>query len=141
MRAAGVSEAVIGLTLVALGTSLPELATAVIASYKKHTDVLIGNVLGSNLFNILSILGITAIVAPIPFAGRIADIDVWIMLAIAVFLFGVIFVRGRISRVLPAAVAEDSWQELTAVIRETMRPPRMFGPADSLLSTRIPSTW
>lgn len=97
-RAAGVSEAVIGLTLVALGTSLPELATAVIASYKKHTDVLIGNVLGSNLFNILSILGITAIVTPIPFAGRIADIDVWFMLAIAVAFLGIVYLRGRITR-------------------------------------------
>jgi cation:H+ antiporter len=98
-REAGVSEAVIGLTLVAVGTSLPELATAVIAAYRKHADVVIGNVLGSNLFNILGILGITAMITPIPFVGQIATFDVWVMLAVAVITFALILVRKSLERV------------------------------------------
>ncbi len=80
----GVSEAVIGLSLVALGTSLPELATAVVASLRKHTDVIIGAVLGSNLFNILSILGITALTKPIPVSRPIAELDMLIMLSVII---------------------------------------------------------
>lgn len=89
----GISEAVIGLTIVAVGTSLPELATALVAAYRKHSDVIIGNVLGSNIFNILAILGITAMVSPIPVAAQIANYDVWIMLGVAVFL-SVYLLRG-----------------------------------------------
>lgn len=94
----GVSEAVIGLTLVAVGTSLPELTTAVIAALRKHADIVIGNILGSNLFNILGILGITAVVTPLPFAGRIAETDMWVMLAVVATLAAVIFLRGQIGR-------------------------------------------
>jgi cation:H+ antiporter len=101
--AAGVSQAVIGLTLVAVGTSLPELATAVVSAIRKHSDVVIGNVLGSNLFNILAILGITGLITPIPFAGRIADMDVWIMLGVAVLLAAFVFTMGRLSRITGAA--------------------------------------
>lgn len=90
----GLSEAVIGLTIVAVGTSLPELATAVVAAYRKQSDIIIGNVLGSNIFNILSILGVTAIISPIPIAAQIADTDVWIMLGVAVFL-SIWLLRGR----------------------------------------------
>lgn len=89
-RAFNISEAVIGLTLVAIGTSLPELATAVVAAMKKHADVVIGNVLGSNLFNIFFILGSTAIVTPLPLTGRIAEFDVWLALVVAVILYPVI---------------------------------------------------
>ena len=64
-RAVGVSEAVIGLTLVAIGTSMPELATCSIAAFRKQTDIALGNIIGSNLFNILGILGITSLIAPI----------------------------------------------------------------------------
>ena len=95
----GVPNAVIGLTLVAVGTSLPELATAVVAAYRKHSDVVIGNVIGSNLFNILGILGVTGIVIPIPFEGRIADVDVWVMLVVAILLTPVIWTGRTISRV------------------------------------------
>jgi cation:H+ antiporter len=82
----GISEAVIGLTIIAVGTSLPELATAVVAALRRHNDVIIGNVLGSNIFNILSILGITAMVQPVPVTGQIAQIDIWFMLAAALTL-------------------------------------------------------
>ena len=64
-RAVGVSEAVIGLTLVAIGTSMPELATCSIAAFRKQTDIALGNIIGSNLFNILGILGITSLIAPV----------------------------------------------------------------------------
>lgn len=89
-RGAGISEAVIGLTLVAVGTSLPELATAIAAALKKHSDVVIGNVLGSNLFNIFFILGATSVITPLPMTGRIADFDVWLMLGVAILLYPII---------------------------------------------------
>ncbi len=92
-RDVGVSEAVIGLTIVAVGTSLPELATALVAAYRRHNDVVIGNILGSNIFNILAILGITAMISPIPVAARIAAYDVWIMLGVAAWL-SVYLLRG-----------------------------------------------
>ncbi len=94
----GISNSIIGLTLVALGTSLPELVTAIVAAYRKHPDVVIGNIMGSNLFNILGILGVTSIITPIPFVGRIADTDVWIMLVVAIALSPVIWTGHRISR-------------------------------------------
>lgn len=94
----GVSDAIVGLTIVAIGTSLPELATAIVAGYRGHADVVLGNVVGSNLFNILGILGVTAAITPISIAGRIADIDVWIMLVVAVVLSPVIWTRNKIGR-------------------------------------------
>lgn len=80
------SDAVIGLTIVAVGTSLPELITSIVAAYKKEADIAIGNVVGSNIFNILSILGITAIIIPISSAG-ISYVDLGIMLIAAMVLF------------------------------------------------------
>ena len=90
-RLLGISEAVIGLTLVAVGTSLPELATSVIAAMRGRADLALGNVIGSNIFNILSILGITALVGTLPVPEQMLDRDLWIMLATALlpapFLF------------------------------------------------------
>jgi cation:H+ antiporter len=94
----GVSEAVIGLTLVAVGTSLPELATGVVAALRKHGDVIIGNILGSNFFNILAILGVTATIAPIPMTGQIVAFDIWVMLAIAVLLIPMMRAGHTIAR-------------------------------------------
>lgn len=94
----GVSEAVIGLTLVALGTSLPELTTAFIASFKGHSDIIIGNVLGSNLFNILGILAVTAMIAPLALGGRIVELDLWLMLGTAVLLYPLIRTGHVINR-------------------------------------------
>ena len=79
-RAAGISEAVIGLTLVAFGTSLPELVTSFVALIRKHADVAIGNVLGSNLFNLLGVGGITAMVTPSPVPARMLAFDIPIMI-------------------------------------------------------------
>lgn len=78
---AGVSEVVIGLTVVAIGTSMPELVTSIIAVRKGQGDVALGNVLGSNVFNILGILGITAVVTPMDIPAEIIRLDIWVMLA------------------------------------------------------------
>ena len=75
-REFGISDRVIGLTLVAIGTSLPELATAIVAALRRETDVIIGNVFGSTIFNIFSILGITALFVPLPIFERIVSIDI-----------------------------------------------------------------
>ena len=77
----GMSDAVIGLTIVAVGTSMPELVTSVIAARKGQADVALGNIIGSNIFNILAILGVTAVIAPVPVAAEIARQDIWVMLA------------------------------------------------------------
>lgn len=95
----GVSDTVIGLTVVAVGTSLPELATSIMAALKKQSDVALGNVIGSNIFNILSILGITAIVKPIPVPPQILDFDIWILLASAAALLGFAYTGRHISRI------------------------------------------
>jgi cation:H+ antiporter len=97
-RGFGVSEAIIGLSLVAIGTSLPEMATAVIAAMKKHGDVIIGNVLGSNLFNVMAVLGTTAVISPLPFGGRVAQIDIWVLLFSAIILYPAILTGKKISR-------------------------------------------
>lgn len=79
----GISEAAIGLTVVALGTSLPELSTTIAAALRGHCGLALGNVLGSNLFNILAIMGLTAMVVPVPVPDVIKRVDVWVMLAAA----------------------------------------------------------
>ncbi|MBL9050482.1 MAG: calcium/sodium antiporter [Tabrizicola sp.] len=76
-RALGVSEALIGLTIVAVGTSLPELATSVIAAWRGQTEISVGNIIGSNIFNIFGILGLTALITPIPAEARFAALDMW----------------------------------------------------------------
>ena len=96
----GVPPDVIGLTIVAIGTSLPELATAVMAARAASTSVLIGSVIGSNLFNIAAILGITAVVVPLPASEHIMDFDIWIMLAATAFLGMVAITRLTIGRLL-----------------------------------------
>lgn len=83
-RTYGVPEAVIGLTLIAIGTSLPELAASVVAGLRGHADVAIGNVLGSNLFNMLLVGGTVAGVTPLPVEAEFLDFDMWIMLGATV---------------------------------------------------------
>ncbi len=105
----GVSEAVIGLTVIALGTSLPELATTVMAAIRQHGAVAIGNVIGSNIFNLLAIIGITAVIIPIDVPQEVLKLDVWVMLACAVLLTALAGFKvclGRVSGfVLTAAYA------------------------------------
>ena len=90
-QAVGISETVIGLTIVAIGTSMPELVTSIIAVRKGQGDVALGNVLGSNIFNILGILGITAIVQPMAVPEEIIRLDIWVMCAATLLL--ILFAR------------------------------------------------
>lgn len=94
----GVSEAVIGLTLVAVGTSLPELSISVIAAIRGHVDVAVGNILGSNIFNLLGILGLSALLQPLPVHERILQFDQWVMLGTALLLFVFLYTGRRLSR-------------------------------------------
>ena len=94
-RAFGVSETVIGLTLIAIGTSLPELATTVMAAYRQQADVALGNVIGSNMFNLLAIIGIASLVGPIPVERSFLDFDLWVMLAAALVLIPFVFSNTR----------------------------------------------
>lgn len=101
-RTLGVPEAVIGLTLVAIGTSLPELATGIAAALRGHSDVAVGNVVGSNIFNGLLIIGATASICPINVAESVARLDVWVMVAVAIVLIPLLIGRGRIGRLAGA---------------------------------------
>lgn len=94
----GVSEAAIGLTVVAIGTSLPELVTAIIAARKGQIELAMGNVIGSNVFNILAIIGTTAIVTPIYTPERIQEFDLWVMAGTSAFLLPFVFRCIPISR-------------------------------------------
>lgn len=96
-RAYGVPEAVIGLTLVAVGTSLPELATTVMAARRGQSDVALGNILGSGIFNILGILGTTALVVPLPVDASLLP-DIGVMLASTALLIGLLFWKKCIGR-------------------------------------------
>ena len=99
----GVPEAVIGLTVVAIGTSLPELAVSSIAAFRGQGAVAVGNVVGSNIYNVLGILGATAVVHPLRVPAEIADFDIWAMMAAALLLL-LFMVRGqRIGRATGAA--------------------------------------
>lgn len=93
-----VSESLIGLTLVAVGTSLPELVTCVIATLRRHGDVALGNIVGSNIFNSLGIAGATAIVVPIEVPTEIARLDIWIMLGTVLLLGAFARTNWRVSR-------------------------------------------
>ncbi len=97
-RAAGVSEAVIGLSLVAVGTSLPELAVSALAAFRGHAGVAVGNVIGSNISNLLLILGTTAVLGGAPVAEQIGRYDVWIMVAATAIMVPVMVSGMRISR-------------------------------------------
>jgi cation:H+ antiporter len=95
----GVEERIIGLTVIAMGTSLPELATCVAATRQNEPDVALGNVIGSNIFNLLAILGITASVFPVPVHERSLALDNWVLLAFTLALFPMMWLgKRRISR-------------------------------------------
>jgi cation:H+ antiporter len=102
-RAFGWSEALIGLTIVAIGTSLPELATSLLAAVKKEADIAVGNIVGSNIFNLLGILGITAIVHPLA-TGGVGMVDFAVMAAFSLVLWPMAFHQQRITRPEGAAL-------------------------------------
>ena len=99
-KALGLSELIIGLTIVAIGTSAPEIATSVIASLRGETDIAVGNAVGSNLFNILAVLGLAAIVSPsgVAVAPSALAFDIPVMIAVAVACLPIFFIGYRISR-------------------------------------------
>ncbi len=97
-RSFGISELVIGLTIVALGTSAPELFTSVVAAIRKQSDIAVGNILGSNIFNLLGILGITAAVRPQPIDPQVFRLDAPLMLATAILLAFFMRSGSRLSR-------------------------------------------
>lgn len=95
----GVSDAVIGLTLVAIGTSLPELATTVMAALRKQADVVLGSVIGSNMFNLLAIIGVASLVGPIPVSANFFAFDFWVMLAASLLLIPFVFMKMDLTRI------------------------------------------
>jgi len=97
-RGVGVPELIIGLTIVAAGTSLPEVAASIIAALKREPDIALGNIVGSNIFNILSILGITALVQPIGLPWESVQRDMWVMLGISLLLWPFLFTGSRLGR-------------------------------------------
>jgi len=97
-RTYGIAEDVIGLTLVALGTSLPELATALMAAIRKHCDVAVGNVIGSNLFNILAIMGTSSLFGTIPVPDNFLEVDLWVMLGSSMLLIPFCRLRSKVGR-------------------------------------------
>ncbi len=94
----GISEAAIGLTVVAVGTSLPELATTVMAALRRHADVAIGNVIGSNIFNITAVIGAAALAAPLAVPEEIASRDLWVMIGASLLLAPFVLGCRRIGR-------------------------------------------
>lgn len=124
----GVSETVIGITMVALGTSVPELATTASAAFRRHTDVALGNIIGSNIINTLGIVGVVASVGPLMVTPELVRVDLWVMAAITfVFIASALMLR---TLVRPLAVAFF----FTYVIFVTLQ----FYPAGSLLASVLP---
>jgi len=97
-QAHGISEKFISVTVVAFGTSTPELVTSAVAAYRKETDISIGNLIGSNVFNILAILGITAMVKPIKISPAINSMDIYFMLGISLLIFPLMYYGKKINR-------------------------------------------
>tara|TARA_R110001592_G_scaffold205028_1_gene455396 strand:- start:724 stop:1698 length:975 start_codon:yes stop_codon:yes gene_type:complete len=103
-RSFGLGEEVIGLTLIAIGTSLPELAASVVAARRGHADVAIGNVVGSNMFNMLGIAGVVSMTAPLPVPSSMLAFDLWVMLGAAILIVPAMIGWTGVSRVGGAAL-------------------------------------
>ena len=95
----GISETVIGLTLIAIGTSLPELATTVMAALRRQADVALGNVIGSNMFNLLGIMGVASLVGTIPVDQQFLNFDLWVMLGASLVLIPFVFLKMDLNRI------------------------------------------
>jgi cation:H+ antiporter len=97
--AVGIPESVLGVTVVAVGTSLPELVTSVLASWRRQPEIAFGNIVGSNIYNVFGILGVTALIEPVPVPPEFLRVDIWVMLGATVLLFLFAITGWRISRV------------------------------------------
>jgi len=95
----GISDHVIGVTIIAFGTSVPELTTSCIAAFRKQTDISLGNLIGSNLFNILAILGITGMVKEIKISAEVFNYDIFWLLGLSLFILPLVLLQKRISRI------------------------------------------
>lgn len=95
----GMSESLVGLTIIAVGTSLPELSVSLIAAIRKHGDVAVGNILGSNIFNMFGILGISAMLDPLSVNERILDFDQWVLLISSALLLLFLYTGRKIGRI------------------------------------------
>jgi len=117
--AAGLSDSAIGLTVIALGTSLPELAASVAAAWRGRTDMVMGNVIGSNLMNILAIVGITALITPLAVAPILVKLDITMLLGVSVILTLIVMAKWKIGRGIAAMLlfgyAAFTWLALTHV--------------------------
>ena len=111
------SERVIGLTIVAGGTGAPELATSLVAAYRKQTDVAVANMIGSNIFNVLGILGVTAIISPTPVARELVRQDMWWMIGSAALLLPLMRSESRLSRLEGAVLIAAYFAYLVVVLR------------------------
>lgn len=116
-RLAGMSERVIGLTVVAGGTGAPELATSLMAAYRRRTDVAVANMIGSNIFNILGILGVTALVRPLAVDAAVVQVDLWWMVGTTVLLLPLLWTDGRLSRVEGGLLLAAYGVYLTVLLR------------------------
>ncbi|MEM6428420.1 MAG: calcium/sodium antiporter [Deinococcota bacterium] len=94
----GISERVIGVTVVAVGTSLPELASCIAAALKRQADMIVGNLVGSNIFNVLSIIGITSAIKPLVLVPESGNVDFWVMLGVSALTGGLLVFRPRFGR-------------------------------------------
>ncbi|KPQ14849.1 MAG: cation:H+ antiporter [Rhodobacteraceae bacterium HLUCCA09] len=101
----GVPNTVIGLTLIAIGTSLPELATTVMAAIRRQADVALGNVIGSNMFNLLAIIGVSSFVGEIPVDPALLRFDLWVMLGASLLLAPFVFLHWRMGRAWGVALS------------------------------------
>ncbi|WP_237214605.1 calcium/sodium antiporter [Falsiroseomonas oryziterrae] len=97
-RSFGISETVIGLTIVAVGTSMPELVTSLIAAARRQSDVALGNILGSNIYNVLGILGVAGLISPVVVPPEIARFDNFVMVAVSLAMFAFAWTGMRIGR-------------------------------------------
>lgn len=116
----GVSDSIIGLTVVAIGTSLPELVASIAAALRRQTAIALGNIVGSNIYNILFILGATAVVHPIPVPESIASFDIWVMLAATLVLVLIGWFAQKLARLsglalLGSYVAYTGWLAFQAL--------------------------
>lgn len=112
----GISETIVGLTIVALGTSMPELVTAIMAAIRGQNDVAFGNVLGSNIFNILGIFGATALVHPLQVPDAIAQLDIWVMVGATALMFVFAMTGWRISRLEGGVLAAGYFSYLAYLV-------------------------
>ena len=113
----GIDETIIGLTIVAIGTSLPEVATVIVAAYRGHSEVAIGNVLGSNIFNLFAVMGAAALAGPVGIAKQIFVFDFWVMLVAMIFLMVFIGTRKPIGRKTGAMLFIGYLLYLAAIVR------------------------